>query len=77
MKELNEKELNVVSGGIKTGYSIMKKEDARREALQREQFEQEKLKMENIAAERIAASENALKAAMKIQREIDIKSAKD
>ena len=81
MKMLNEKEMNLASGGILC-YTPPTPEERRRidqmHALEDWQkwVRQEKRKMEGIADIRMRAAEDALKAAMRVARaEMDIKAA--
>ena len=76
MKMLNEKELMLANGGAMTGTPVRRNSEAEREARQREQFEQEKRRLEGLADIRLRAGENAMKAAMRMQRaEMEIKAA--
>ena len=81
MKMLNETELNLVNGGI-VCYCCGRAEDIaeRREKQRHEKWlkwvNKEKQKMEGLADVRIRAAEDALKAAMRLDRaEMDIKVA--
>ncbi len=76
MNELNEKELNVVSGGIPYMNSTCTSAEAEKRKLYWEWVDQEKRKMEGLADIRMRASEDALKAAMRLNKqEADIKEA--
>ena len=77
MKMLNEKEMNLVNGGL--GYNFapsVSERNRERAEKQRQEREQEQRRMESIADIRIRAAEAALKAAMRLDRaEMDIKAA--
>ena len=81
MKMLNEKELNLVNGGLNNYTPPPPKLRAEEEERKRHQkwlkwVNQEKQKMQGIADIRIRAAEAALKAAMRLDRaEMDIKAA--
>ena len=71
MKMLNEKEMNFVNGGFGYDFSPSVSERNRERAKKQEQR-----RMESIADIRMRASENALKAAMRLNKqEADIKEA--
>ena len=77
MKELNEKELMFVNGGY--GYdfspSVSERNEERAEK-QRQERVREQRRMESIADIRMRASEDALKAAMRLNKqEADIMEA--
>ena len=75
MKMLNEKEMNFVNGGY--GYAFSPSVSERnRERAEKQRQEQEQRRMESIADIRMRASEDALKAAMRLNKqEADIKEA--
>ena len=81
MKLLNEKELNLVNAGrFGNASSDPEKRAEKIEKLRHEEWlkwvNQEKRKMEGLADIRIRAAENALKAAMRLDRaEMEIKAA--
>ena len=75
MKMLNEKEMNFVNGGVGYDFSPSVSERNRERAKMQER-EQEQRRMESIADIRMRASEDALKAAMRLNKqEADIKEA--
>ena len=75
MKKLNEKEMNLVNGGIVIGPAPMTEEEVIQEKTKK-WLAKEKRKMEGIADIRMRASEDALKAAMRLNKqEADIKEA--
>ena len=70
MKKLNEKEMNLISGGWTNGGGCpYASHPFLIEARQREIFESMKQTRELIAETRMRASEDALKAAMRIDRQ--------
>ena len=75
MKMLNEKEMNFVNGGY--GYDFSPSVSERnRERAEKQRQEQEQRRMESIADIRMRAADDALKAAMRIDRqEMEIKEA--
>ena len=75
MKMLNEKEMNFVNGGV--GYDFSPSVSERnRERAEKQRQEQEQRQMESIADIRMRAADDALKAAMRIDRqEMEIKEA--
>ena len=75
MKMLNEKEMDLVNGGIVIGPAHMTEEEVIQEKTKK-WLAREKRKMEGIADIRMRASEDALKAAMRLNKqEADIKEA--
>lgn len=75
MKMLNENELKLVNGGIVIGPPLMTEEEVIQEKTKK-WLAKEKRKMEGLADIRMRASENALKAAMRLDKqESDIKEA--
>ena len=72
---LNEKEMNFVNGGY--GYDFSPSVSERnRERAEKQRQEQEQRRMESIADIRMRAADDALKAAMRIDRqEMEIKEA--
>ena len=81
MKMLNEKELNLVNGGIinynpPTPELRAEEEERKRHQKWLKWVNQEKQKMQGIADIRMRAADDALKAAMRVDRaEMDIKAA--
>ena len=81
MNMLNEKDMNLANGGILCYTPPMHEERVRIDAMHaledwQKWVRKEKLKMEGIADIRMRASEDALKAAMRLDRqEADIKEA--
>jgi hypothetical protein len=77
MKMLNEKELMFVNGGVGYDFSPSVSERNRERAeKQRQERVREQRRMESIADIRMRASEDALKAAMRLNKqEADIKEA--
>ena len=77
MKMLNEKELSQVNGGIYDGYTGGDRiPELMKQKRQREWFENKKAELEGLADIRMRAGEDALKAAMRINRqEAEIKEA--
>ena len=81
MKMLNEKELNLVNGGILCYTPPLHEERVRIDAMHaledwKKWVKKEKQKMEGLADIRMRAAEDALKAAMRIDRaEAEIKEA--
>ena len=81
MKMLNEKELNLVNGGILCYTPPLHEERVRIDAMHaledwKKWVKKEKQKMEGLADIRMRAAEDALKAAMRIDRaETEIKEA--
>ncbi len=77
MKMLNEKEMNFVNGGY--GYDFapsVSERNRERAEKQRQERVREQRRMESIADIRMRASEDALKAAMRLDRaEVEIKKA--
>ena len=75
MKMLNEKEMDLVNGGIVIGPPHMTEEEVIQEKTKK-WLAREKRKMEGIADIRMRAADDALKAAMRIDRqEMEIKEA--
>ena len=75
MKMLNEKEMDLVNGGIVIGPAHMTEEEVIQEKTKK-WLAREKRKMEGIADIRMRAADDALKAAMRIDRqEMEIKEA--
>ena len=77
MKELNEKELMFVNGGVGFDFSpSVSERNGERAEKQRQERVREQRRMESIADIRMRASEDALKAAMRLNKqEADIKEA--
>ena len=68
MKKLNEKEMNLVNGGLHTGSGRVTMDDVIKKE-QREWMAKEMKKLQGLADLRMRAADDALKAAMRIDRQ--------